>query len=284
MPQGVMEQSVIQQIDPTVAIILAAIAGLLIGSFLNVCIYRLPRLSHRSVVTPRSRCWRCRALIAWYDNIPILSWILLRGRCRHCKRVIPVRYPLVEALTAVAFVICVAKLGISLPALKYVTYSSILITLIATDFERHILPDEFTIGGTVAGLIFSLFIPMERYFVSILLPVGLNGRVYSLSEAAFGAFVASGAIWLMATVYGKLRDVDALGFGDVKMIAMIGAFVGLRGALETMILGSVVGAIVGLAYIRLARKNWRTYHIPFGSFLGLAALFLALYGDVIQGR
>jgi leader peptidase (prepilin peptidase) / N-methyltransferase len=273
-----------QDIDPAVLLVFAGIAGLLIGSFLNVCIYRLPRLSNRSVVHPRSRCWRCRAPIAWYDNIPLLSWVLLRGRCRNCKRVISIRYPLVEATTAAVFVLCVAKLGVSLPALKYLTFSSMLIALMATDFERHILPDEFTIGGTVVGLIFALLVPMERYLFSILLPVGWNERVYSLADAAFGAFVAGGSIWLMAYVYGRLRDVDALGFGDVKMIAMVGAFLGLAGALETLILGSMIGAVVGLAYILLAGKNWRTYQIPFGSFLGLAALVVSLYGEVIRPK
>lgn len=264
--------------------VVAALAGLLIGSFLNVCVYRLPRLTNRSVVTPRSRCWRCRAPIAWYDNIPILSYVLLGGRCRNCKRIIPVRYPLVEAATAMAFAVCVTKLGISVPALKYLTFSSILISLMATDFERHILPDEFTIGGTVLGLIFAVLVPMDPYVISILLPHGLNERIYSVSEAAVGAFFSSGVIWLMGYVYGRLRNVDALGFGDVKMIAMIGAFLGLAGALQTMVLGSAVGAVVGLAYIVVARKNWRTYLIPFGTFLGAAGLFVALYGEVLRGR
>jgi leader peptidase (prepilin peptidase)/N-methyltransferase len=271
-------------LDPAILTTLAAVTGLLIGSFLNVCIYRLPRLTGRSVVRPRSRCWRCRAPIAWYDNIPILSFLLLRGRCRHCKRRISFRYPLVEAATAGVFAVCAANLGISLLALKYVTLGSILITLMATDFERHILPDEFTIGGTLAGILFAAAVPMQQYFLILLLPLGWNPRVYSVAESVTGAAIASGAIWFIGYTYGKLRKVEALGFGDVKMIAMIGAFLGLQGALESMILGSFVGGIVGIAYIKIAKKDWRTYHIPFGSFLGLAALVIALLRGVLPGR
>ncbi len=260
--------------------LLAFFAGLLIGSFLNVCIYRLPRLTNRSIVTPRSRCWRCRAPIAWYDNIPLLSYLLLRGRCRKCHRLIPIRYPIVELVTALAFAMCVGILGLTLAALKYVVLCSILISLIATDYERHILPDEFTLGGTVVGLGFAALVPVDRYFISMLMPFGMNPRWYSLAEAAFGAFIASCSIWFIGYLYGKFRDVDALGLGDVKMLAMIGAFMGLRGALQTMILGSLVGSIIGLLYVWLSKKDWRTYHVPFGSFLGIAALFVALYIDV----
>jgi len=257
-------------------IILAAMAGLLIGSFWNVCIYRLPRLTNRSVVHPRSRCWRCRAPIAWYDNIPVLSYLLLGGRCRRCKRRIPIRYPLVEVATAAFFAVVVGYLGVTLPALKFVLLASIFIVLIATDFERHILPDEFTLGGTGVGLLLAFVVPNEQYFISMLLPRSFSPRMLSFSEAVFGAVFASGALWLIGYLYGKFRGVDALGLGDVKMIAMVGAFLGLRGALETMILGSLVGSVIGIAYIRLARKDWRTFYIPFGSFLGLAGLIVVV--------
>ncbi len=256
--------------------VLALLAGLLIGSFLNVCIYRLPRLTNRSIVHPRSRCWRCRAPIAWYDNIPLLSYALLGGRCRQCRRRIPIRYPIVELATGIFFALVVAYLGVTLAALKFALLGAIFIALTATDFERHILPDEFTLGGLVAGLVFAFFIPNEPYFVSMLLSRYLGPRALSLSEALFGAAVASGAIWLIGYLYGKFRGVDALGFGDVKMIAMVGAFLGLRGALETMILGSLAGSVIGVIYIRLARKDWRSFYIPFGSFLGIAGLAVVL--------
>src|ERR1035438_8845959 len=139
--------------------IIAFLAGLLIGSFLNVCVFRLPR--DLSVVQPRSFCPHCEKTIAWYDNIPVVSFLLLRGRCRHCQARILLRYPLVELATGLAFAVCVAALGVTLLAVKYAIFSAILIALIATDFEEHILPDEFTLGGTLIGLVLALFIPVE---------------------------------------------------------------------------------------------------------------------------
>src|ERR1700683_1987218 len=139
--------------------VLAFLAGLLIGSFLNVCVYRLPR--DLSVVRPRSFCPQCDKMIAWYDNIPLVSYILLRARCRHCGARIPLRYPLVELATALAFAVCCAALGPSVAAAKYSIFSAILITLIASDMEERILPDEFTLGGTVIGLAFSPFVELD---------------------------------------------------------------------------------------------------------------------------
>jgi leader peptidase (prepilin peptidase) / N-methyltransferase len=130
--------------------VLAFLAGLLIGSFLNVCVYRLPR--DLSVVRPRSHCPACEKQIAWYDNIPVLSFWVLGGRCRHCRERILLRYPLVELASAAAFSLCVAKLGLTWPAAKFAVLSAILIALIATDLEERILPDEFTLGGTVLGI------------------------------------------------------------------------------------------------------------------------------------
>ena len=149
-------------------IVLAVLAGLLIGSFLNVCIFRLPR--DVSVVSPRSFCTGCEKTIAWYDNIPLLSFVLLRGRCRHCAERIPVRYPIVELATAVAFGLCVAKFGVSVHALKYALFSAIMIALIATDIETQILPDEFTLGGTVLGLVIAAFVPFPPGLMQVLLP------------------------------------------------------------------------------------------------------------------
>src|SRR5579872_2930193 len=172
-----------------IEIVLAALAGLLIGSFLNVCIFRLPR--DLSVVRPRSFCPGCEKMIAWYDNIPVVSFILLRGRCRHCRQRIPIRYPVVEITTAASFGICVAALGPTLHALKYCIFSAILITLIASDLEDRILPDEFTLGGTAIGLILSCFVSMERpgdiSFTRLFLPPSLGWRWQSLAESALGA-------------------------------------------------------------------------------------------------
>jgi leader peptidase (prepilin peptidase)/N-methyltransferase len=264
-------------------IVLAVAAGLLIGSFLNVCVFRLPR--DLSVVRPRSFCPGCEHTIAWYDNIPIVSYLVLGARCRHCKARIPLRYPVVELATAAAFGVCVAALGPSLAGLKYCIFSAILITLIASDMEERILPDEFTIGGTVVGLVLALFVPMERPgdigFARLLLSSEVGWRWLSLTESAIGAGLSAAMIWLVGWGYEKLRHREGLGFGDVKMIAMIGAFLGLRWALLTLIAASLFGSVGGLAYIFLTGKDASSYELPFGSFLGLAALAVAIFGDVV---
>src|SRR6202140_1153220 len=191
-------------------VLLAFLAGLLIGSFLNVCIYRLPR--DLSVVTPpRSFCPECEKTIAWYDNIPVISYFVLRARCRHCNARIPVRYLLVELSTGAAFALCVAALGLSLPALKYAIYSAIMIALVASDLEERILPDEFTLGGTLIGLAFSPFVPLEHYFAAMFIPYSAGERWQSFGESAFAAAVGSGSIWLVGWLYEKLRHRGGLG-------------------------------------------------------------------------
>jgi len=262
-----------------IAVLLSFLAGLLIGSFLNVCIHRLPR--DLSVVTPsRSFCPECEKTIAWYDNIPVISYFVLGARCRHCKKRIPLRYLMVELATGAAFALCVAALGLSLPALKYSIYSAIMIALVASDLEERILPDEFTLGGTLIGLAFSPFVPLEHYFASMFIPFSWGERWQSFGESLFAALVGSGSIWLVGYLYQKMRHREGLGFGDVKMIAMIGAFVGLRFSLLTLILASIAGSVLGLIYIKLTGKDAATYELPFGSFLGLTALGVALWNNV----
>src|SRR5215469_3660390 len=164
---------------------LAFLAGLLIGSFLNVCIYRMPR--DLSVVRPRSFCPNCEKMIAWYDNVPVASYVVLGGECRYCKERIPLRYPLVELATAVAFAFCFWVLGPTLAAVKFAVFSAILIALIASDFEERILPDEFTLGGTGIGLVLAPFVPIEFGWAHILLPSSLGPRWLSFGEAALAA-------------------------------------------------------------------------------------------------
>jgi leader peptidase (prepilin peptidase) / N-methyltransferase len=259
----------------------AILAGLLIGSFLNVCVFRLPR--DLSVVRPaRSFCPSCEATIAWYDNVPVVSYIVLGGRCRHCQARISVRYPVVELATAAAFGLCVGALGLSLPALKYCIFSAVMITLIATDLEERILPDEFTLGGTAAGLILSAFVPVELGLAAIIIPFAVGTRWLSVVEAAIGAGVASGLFWVFGWIFEKVRHREGLGLGDVKMIAMIGAFLGLRLTLFTMFVASLMGSVIGLTYIFATRKKAAEYHLPFGSFIGAAALAVALWSDVVS--
>lgn len=258
---------------------IAGVFGLLIGSFLNVCIQRWPR--DLSVVRPRSRCNNCEASIAWYDNIPLGSYIALGGRCRNCAARISWRYPLVEALTALAFTWFVWHLGAGVAGLKYCLFSAIMIGLIFSDLETLILPDEFTLGGTLLGVAFSLFTPVADSMFRLL--ASLAGfapgpRVASLGESLLGAALPAGSLWLVGWLFEKIRHKEGLGFGDVKMIAMAGAFLGLRGALFTVILGSLLGSIIGLAWIRLTGKDAADYPLPFATFLGIAALAVAAEG------
>ena len=258
--------------------ILAALAGLLIGSFLNVCIYRLPR--DLSVVSPRSFCPACDRPIAWFDNIPVLSFMWLQGRCRNCKQRIPFRYPIVELLTGAAFFAAMLALGPTVAALKYCVFGAIVITLVFSDLEERILPDEFTLGGTLVGIVFAAFVPLNWGIMRLLLMSVKNQRVVSVAESAFAAVFCAGTLWLVGTLYQKIRHREGLGLGDVKMVAMIGAFLGLQGALLTLIVGSLLGALVGLCYIWFTGKDASTYELPFGTFLGAAALRVAVFGDV----
>jgi leader peptidase (prepilin peptidase)/N-methyltransferase len=253
---------------------LAFVAGLLIGSFLNVCIYRLPR--DLSVVRPsRSFCPACEKTIAWYDNIPLFSYVLLGARCRQCRERISMRYPIVELATGVWFVASVEVLGVTGAAFRLCVLGAILIALVVSDFETQILPDEFTIGGAIVGLVFSLFVPMHPGVAQFLL-YGHGQQAISFGEAVLGAGFFSLMLWLLRWAYEKVRHREGLGLGDVKMVAMIGAFLGMQGVLLTIMVGSIVGSIVGLGFVLIARKSAATWELPFGSFLGVAGLAVAM--------
>jgi leader peptidase (prepilin peptidase)/N-methyltransferase len=259
---------------------LALIFGLLIGSFLNVCIHRWPR--NRSVVKPRSHCVRCRRPIAWYDNIPLVSYLVLRGRCRRCGARISLRYPVVELLTALLFFYQVNTLGPTLPALKMCVLCAIAVALIFCDLEKRLLPDELTIGGIVLGLCFAPFVPVPDYTAQMILSLaGAQWPAWanSLAESAVGAALPALLLWFGGWLYFKVRHREGLGFGDVKLIAMVGSFLGLRGSLVTLILGSFAGSVIGYSYIKLAGKDPDTFELPFGSFLGAAALVAAVFSN-----
>ena len=266
----------------TVEVLIAALFGLLIGSFLNVCIYRLPR--DLSVVMPRSFCPECEKPIAWFDNVPLLSFVLLRARCRHCGKPIPLRYPIVELLTAIAFACAIWFLGATAAGLKFCVFGAILVTLLFSDLEERILPDEFTLGGTAAGLVLAAFVPLRGSILQLLLSVQ-NQRVISIGDALLAAAFCSGALWLVGALYDKIRHREGLGLGDVKMAAMIGSFLGIESSLLTIIAGSLLGAIVGLFYIWFTEKDASTYELPFGTFLGSAALVVGFWSEVFfNGR
>jgi leader peptidase (prepilin peptidase)/N-methyltransferase len=260
---------------------LAFLFGLLIGSFLNVCIHRLPQ--DLSVVRPRSYCPACKAGIAWYDNIPLFSYALLRGRCRACGAHIPPRYPLVELLTALLFAAAFLIFGPGVHAWKACLFIALQIGLLFADLEHRILPDEFTLGGLAAGLVLAYFVPVEDVFARALLwmaGVDAGPRGLSIAEAALGAALPSGFLWFGGWLFEKVRHKEGLGFGDVKLMAMVGAVLGLEGALLTLMAGSVLGAVIGLAFIKATGKDAGTYELPFGTFLAAAAIAVALAGKI----
>jgi leader peptidase (prepilin peptidase)/N-methyltransferase len=260
----------------TDAVLYSAIAGLfglLIGSFLNVCIYRWTR--DLSVVKPRSACPFCDHPIAWYDNIPLLSFLILRGRCRNCRTAIPWTYPAVELLTGVFFAFFVGKLGLNLAAAKDCLFASLMIGLIFSDLDTRLLPDEFTIGGLVAGLAFAFWVPLPpTVFGMVAYMAGFRPglRTVSAGEALVGATLPTGVFLLLLWGFEKIRHKEGAGFGDVKMIAMMGAFLGIGDALMALLLGSLAGSIVGIVYIKVTGKDFASYGLPMAAFLGAAGL------------
>ena len=260
---------------------LAFFGGLIIGSFLNVCIYRFPR--DLSVVRPRSHCPNCRRMVAWYDNIPLLSYLLLHARCRHCLATIHWRYPAVELSTGLAFLLSAITLGPTVTAAKYAAFSAIIIGLVVTDIQDRILPDELTLGGTLLGLGFAPFVASEPGILSLFIWNKLSPQWMRLAEAGLGAAASSGLIWLLPWLYQKIRHREGgwMGFGDVKMMGMVGAFLGLRGSMLTMFLGGLLGSIIGYAYIWWNKKDASNYELPFGSFLGVAALAVAVWSEAL---
>lgn len=227
-------------------------------------------------------------MIAWYDNIPLISYIVLGGKCRNCGKAISIRYPAVELLTGLVFFYFVFTMGLTLAALKFCVFGAILIGLLFSDLEKRLLPDQFTIGGTVIGLIFSAFVMLPDVTAQMLLwliaRVNVQGVAHSVAESALGAALPSLVLWGGGWLYLKLRHREGLGFGDVKLVAMAGAFLGLEGALMTLILGSIAGSILGYGYIKFTGKDPGTYELPFGTFLGAAGLFVALaYQKLLTG-
>jgi leader peptidase (prepilin peptidase)/N-methyltransferase len=281
------------------------VLGLVIGSFLNVCILRIP--DDLSIVAPGSRCPRCEKPIRWYDNVPVFGWIWLRAKCRNCGLPISPMYPLVELATGLLFVACYLEFGLTQTAIKWLFFTSLIIVLTITDLRVRMLPDVVNWPGFVAGLFFSTFVPPNdgsaAYFCSTLLhrmpPRPVQGLLDGLLGAAFGSFV----LWAVAAMYKRVRGREGMGMGDVKMMAMIGAFLGVRGAFMTILLGTLLGTIVGITIIvilyvagwqrRLAERASRRgigsvsglrwtiasqYQLPLGTFLGIAALLVVYFG------
>lgn len=258
----------------------AGLFGLLIGSFLNVCIYRLPR--RLSVVTPRSFCPACEQRILWYDNIPVLSYVLRRGHCRKCGNRIPIRYPIVELLTAVLFYAVVLKFSVTLAALKWMVFICVMTVLLWTDLETRLLPDVLTLGGIIAGLVFSLFVPVEGY-AGALTP-GMHQSMISLANALVAATLLSVPFAVFAFLYTRFRRITPPGQGDIKLLGTLGAFLGLGNGLVAMVTGSVAGVVLGFSYIVVKRGDPKSTLLPLGTFLAAGALVAVFWGDKILAR
>ena len=262
----------------------AFLIGLVVGSFLNVCIYRWPR--DESVVSPRSHCTSCERTVAWHDNLPVLSYLLLKGRCRHCQAAIAPFYPIVELLNGLFYAYIFWRHGFDPAGFKLALFVSMMLVLVVTDWQEYILPDEITIGGLIIGWAISPFIHLDGG--PLKLPLLLFDKQYppwvvSVMESFAAAIVIGGSLFLLGEVYFRLRQIEGLGFGDVKMVAMMGAFWGFSDTFATLILGSILGSIVGIAIVLLARKGWN-YALPFGSYLGVVAIAVALWGNDIVSR
>jgi len=241
----------------------AVVFGLIWGSFLNVVIHRLPR--GQSLSTPRSRCPRCGKGVAAYDNVPLVSYVLLGGRCRHCKAPIALRYPFIEAALGAASLLSFARHGVSLEYFAELAFVAAMVALIFIDFDHQILPKSITLPGTALGLALA----------------GPRAQI-ALLDALLGALLGAGILFLVSEVYFRLRKVEGLGFGDVKMMGMVGAFVGWKGVLLTLFLGSLSGTMVGLA-VMAAEKGGLKTKLPFGTFLGMGAIATVYLGDPLIG-
>lgn len=257
----------------------AFLFGLVIGSFLNVCILRIP--ADKSIVLPASSCTNCGKAIAPYDNIPVLSWVVLGGKCRNCKTKISAMYPAVELLTGILFLACYFIFGPTVEALKWAVFAALLVVLTITDLRERILPDEVNFFGLAAGLLFSFFTKSLDGTAS-----WLAGRWFdfpppqialSFADAALGALAGSGLLWIVAEGYFRIRGREGMGLGDVKMMAAVGAFLGVKRTMMTVLAGSLLGSIIGIFLIAISKKG-RDYELPFGTFLGAGALIVVFFG------
>lgn len=245
-------------VDPILAFA-AVILGLVLGSFLNVCILRLPH--GQSLLTPPSTCPKCGKRIEWRDNIPVLSWMLLRGKCRSCGNPISPQYPIIEALVGLIWLANVLAFGVSVRALGGGLLGTILLGIGVTDARHYIIPDEFTWGGLVLGLALSL-----------------GGGWQGFLHAVIGAGTGFGILWLVAVVGKWVFKEEAMGGGDIKMMAMVGSFVGWKGVLLTIFSGALFGTLV---FVPLSLKRKRL--VPFGVFLAVGAAVTYVWGaDIIE--
>ncbi len=239
--------------------VISIIFGAMIGSFLNVCIHRLPK--EESIVRPGSHCPKCKTPIQYYDNIPLLSYLLLGGKCRHCKAPISIQYPMVEAITALSSFFLFITFGVSLSFFYYFSFVAALIAITVIDLYHQIIPDVISLPGIGIGLLGSLIIPRITFF-----------------ESLIGVISGGGSLFLVATVYQWLFKREGMGGGDVKLLAMIGAFLGWKAVILTIFLSSFIGSIIGITVMLIKGKDFK-YAIPFGPFLALGAVISLFWGE-----
>jgi len=265
--------------SPTLIAVFIFLFGLIIGSFLNVCIVRIP--GGKSILLPASACPKCGAAIRPYDNIPVISYVLLAGKCRKCKTGISAMYPAVELLTGLLFVACYETFGLTAEALKWTVFSAIIIVLVFTDFRERLLPDLVNYTGLGLGLALSLITkPSDgtaMWLANRMFDFPPPTPVVSLADALIGAAIGSSLLWLVSEAYFRWRGREGMGLGDVKMMLMAGAFLGAKRTLLTIFTGSVLGSVLGLLFI-LARRKDSEYELPFGTFLGMAAVLVVFFG------
>jgi leader peptidase (prepilin peptidase)/N-methyltransferase len=241
--------------------IISFIFGAMVGSFLNVCIFRLPK--EESIIWPGSHCPHCKKQIKFYDNIPLISYLLLKGRCRYCKGSISLQYPLVEGITALSSLFLIIKFGPSLSYLLYFAFVAALIVITVIDLYHQIIPDAISLPGIGVGLLASLLIPQITFFNSLI-----------------GILLGGGSLFSVATLYQWLFKREGMGGGDVKLLAMIGAFLGWKAVLLTILLSSLIGSVTGILMMVVKGKDFK-YAIPFGPFLSLGAVISLFYGENI---
>jgi leader peptidase (prepilin peptidase)/N-methyltransferase len=269
-----------------IACVFVGVLGAMIGSFLNVVIHRLPR--EQSIVFPSSTCPRCRAGIKAYDNIPILSFLILRGQCRSCGARISPRYPAVEALTALLFAAVTWHDGVSFVLAFDLAFTASIVALLFIDAEHMILPNAITYPGILFALITRVVVPYvagPSHFDDLPglithFPPNWPVPPVSLFGAVIGALAGGGSLWLMGFLWEKLRGVEAMGFGDVKMMFMVGAYLGWRLTILTILIGAFTGSLAGIAVMLRRGRNLQMM-LPFGIFLGIGSIVSLLAGSRI---
>ncbi len=262
----------------------ALLFGLVIGSFLNVCIVRLPR--GRSIVKPPSHCPRCKEPIRFYDNIPVISFLLLRGKCRSCGEPISWRYPLVELMNGLFYVWIMREFGPGGEALLLMAFVSSLIVVTFIDLDHQIIPDLITLPGILVGLTLAPFFmypltdPLPFHLGSLLPHAGVY--LTAFINSCIGMIMGGAPLFLIGLIWEKLRHVEAMGGGDVKLMGMVGSFLGWKGALLTIMLGALSGSVIGILLIVFKHHKMEKI-IPFGPFLAAGAVASVFYGaDIIS--